>query len=62
LQLSLETAEAKLLKDVLERFLSDLRMEIADTENYELRQSLKQDEETLRHLITRLDQPSPANE
>ncbi len=38
------------------RFLSDLRMEIADTEDYALRQALHWDELTLKALIARLDE------
>ncbi|MCC6382524.1 MAG: hypothetical protein IT304_08435 [Dehalococcoidia bacterium] len=54
MELSLEPAEVTLLRQLLERSLGDLRMEIGKTENYELRQDLKQREGMLRTLIERL--------
>jgi hypothetical protein len=52
--------EVELLQRILREFLSDLRMEIADTERYELRQSLKGDEERIKVLLTRLEQAQTA--
>ena len=46
--------EAKVLSDVLQSDLSDLRMEIADTEDQPFREELKQTEVLLRSLIGRL--------
>ena len=54
-QLMLDGNEAEVLKRVLSQALSDLRMEISDTENYDMRQGLKRDEETLKSIIARLD-------
>lgn len=53
-ELQLEPAEATLLRQILERFLGDLRMEIGKTERFELRQDLKHDEETVKAMLGRL--------
>ncbi len=58
MELTLSDDEARLLRTVLERFLSDLRMEIVDTEKYDWRQEMKQDEEVLKSLISRLGGPN----
>jgi hypothetical protein len=57
MELKLDDKEATLLKTVLEQHLSDLRMEIADTEKYDWRQDMKKDEETIKSLISRLGGP-----
>ena len=54
MELTLQDEEAKLLKEILERYLSNLRMEIAGTEKFELREALKADEESLKQIISRL--------
>lgn len=55
MQLDLQTKdETDVLRRVLESYLSDLRMEIGKTENYAMRQALKQDEETIKVLLERL--------
>jgi hypothetical protein len=54
MQLTLEPKETALLRQVLERYLGDLRMEVGKTENFSMRQELKQDEEVVKGLITRL--------
>jgi len=56
MQLSLNTGEAALLRTILSQYLSDLRMEISNTEKYELREALKREENTLKSLIARLGQ------
>lgn len=55
-KLSLELApdEVDVLRRVLTMFLGDLRMEIADTEAYELRQSLKADELAIKAIIAKI--------
>jgi hypothetical protein len=55
MELTLQPDEASLVKRILTNYLSDLRMEIGKTENYELRQELKRDEVTIKSLLTRLD-------
>lgn len=54
MELTLEKNEATVLREVLQRFLSDLRMEITHTEKYELRESLKAQEVMIKSLIERL--------
>lgn len=56
MELIIEGDEARLLRQVLTQYLSTLREEIGKTENYEWRQSEKQDEATLKDIIGRLDQ------
>jgi hypothetical protein len=53
-RLELTSQEATLLAQALETYLSDLRMEIADTDRHEFREELKRQEETLRSLMERL--------
>ncbi len=53
-RLELTSQEAAQLAQALETYLSDLRMEIADTDRHEFREELKRQEETLRSLMERL--------
>ncbi len=46
--------EAALLKHSLELFLSDLRMEIADTDRADFREGLKQEKGALERVIAQL--------
>ncbi len=55
MQLTLQPEEAKLLKGVLINHLSNLRGEIADTDDYEWREALKRDEATIKMIISRLE-------
>jgi len=54
IRLELSEAEAATLRDVLESYVSDLRMEIAGTEEMGLREALKAREAGLNGLIERL--------
>ena len=54
MELKLDQPEAGLLIDILESHLGDLRMEIGKTENFDMRNDLKHDEETLKSMIARL--------
>jgi hypothetical protein len=54
MELRLEPGEVALLRTTLERAAADLREEIGKTENYDMRQDLKRDEETLRAIVARL--------
>ena len=54
MDLTLSNDEAALVRNYLERQLSLLREEIGKTENYALRQSLKEDEATLKSVLRRL--------
>ena len=53
-QFDLTGEEAAVLRQALESYLSDLRMEIADTDQMDYRQELKRQEEILTRLEERL--------
>jgi hypothetical protein len=53
--LLLDERESDLVLRILSNALGDLRMTIADTENYAWRQDMKKDEELLKTLIARLE-------
>lgn len=52
--LTLSDEEAGLLKDILDGYLSDLRMEIADTDRQDFREILKKRKEFLGRLLEQL--------
>lgn len=54
IQLNLNVEEAAMLTEVLQSYLSDLRMEIADTEAMELRERLKLQEVFIKKLLQEL--------
>jgi hypothetical protein len=57
-QLTLTDTDAATLKKALETYVSDLRMEVADTEAQDFREGLKQEESVIRRLIELLgDKP-----
>jgi hypothetical protein len=49
--IDLQPAEAEVLKMVLESYLSDLRMEIADTDSMDFRDKLKARKMVLRKVV-----------
>ena len=51
MQLTLSVEEATILEDVLESYVSDLRMEIADTDLKDFRDQLKHREVVLKKII-----------
>ncbi len=51
---NLNEEELIVLRDVLESYLSDLRMEIADTDNYDFRQELKHKEDRLKAILEKI--------
>ncbi len=55
MNLDLNNDEVVLLHRILENYLPALRSEVYKTENYDWRESLKQDEEVLKGIIARLD-------
>ena len=55
-QLVLTAEEAALLGETLTSYLSDLRMEIADTEAMDFREALKQREVFLKRFLQTLSQ------
>ncbi len=59
-QLTLTEEEAGKLKKALETYLSDLRMEIADTDAQDFREDLKQEESVITRLVEQLRAQSAA--
>ena len=53
-QLTLQAEEAATLARALESYLSDLRMEIADTDAQDFRDDLKQEESVLKQVLEQL--------
>ena len=53
-QISLNIEEAEMIKDILSEYLSDLRMEIADTDRKNFREELKKKEVLLKDLLQQL--------
>ena len=54
IHIDLSPEDARLLRDVLESYLGDLRMEIAGTESLSFRENLKKTEVLLKSLLLRL--------
>ena len=52
--LELTPDEGKALLEFLERYLSNLRIEIVNTEDREFRRSLRQREDIIRNIVGRL--------
>ena len=52
--LDLTPDEGKALLEFLERYLSNLRIEIVNTEDREFRRSLRQREDIIRNIVGRL--------
>jgi len=53
--LNLTPEQSEILKETLNSFLSDLRMEIADTDNFDFKQMLKKKRELLEGILAMLD-------
>ncbi len=51
IQLNLTDDEASILKQALATYLSDLRMEIADTDQQEFRERLKHEEAVMKKIL-----------
>ena len=56
MQLTLETEEAQIVREVLAQYLIDLRGEIGKTDSYAVRQELHQRERALQKVIAQIDQ------
>lgn len=54
LSLTLSAEECELLQDVLRETISELRMEIADTDSHDFRARLHHREDMLKQLLARL--------
>ena len=61
-QIILTRDEATILKGALSSYVSDLRMEIADTDSWDFRQHLKHEEVVLKKLMEQLDVELAASE
>ncbi len=53
-RIELSEADVATLKDVLDSYLSDLRMEIADTDRMDFREGLKDRRKVLESLLDRI--------
>lgn len=60
MDLELSSEDFVLLKQVLERYVSNLRMEIAGTENADWRKQMHADEDRAKALLDRLNSARPA--
>ena len=54
MQLELSQEEREVLADALSSYVSNLRYEISDTDNYDYRSGLKAREETLNKILSAL--------
>ena len=59
MDLRIDDAHVGLLRDVLDAALRDLRFEIADTDNAQYKQQLRERESVLRDLLEPLGGPLP---
>ena len=59
--LGLTHDELELLDDVLGDYISDLRMEIADTDDFNFRQGLKLKAEKLQSILAKLEHQKVAS-
>lgn len=53
-QISLSNDETATLRDVLQTYISDLRMEIAGTDAMDFREELKERESVLKRILAQL--------
>lgn len=60
MELSLAPEEVAPLRRILTGYLSDLRVEISNTESYDLRSALKREEAIVKSLVDRLQQAEGA--
>ena len=58
-RIELSTEEAQTLREVLSIYISDLRMEIADTDSMDYRETLKKQETFLKGLLQSLEKEQP---
>jgi hypothetical protein len=54
-QITLTPEEAATLRRILSNYVSDLRVEITNTDSWQFRQNLKREEVLLRKLVAQLD-------
>ena len=60
MQLNLADDEVEIVRDVLTDYLSDLRMEIVDTDQMDYRETLKQRRRVLENVVAALSGGSKA--
>jgi len=60
ISVQLTEEEARLLVHALGTLLSDIRMEMCDTDRADFREGLKQEKSALQHVITQLEASLPA--
>ena len=60
MQLNLADDEVEIMRDVLTDYLSDLRMEIVDTDQMDYRETLKQRRRVLENVVAALSGGSKA--
>ena len=60
MDLTLSSKDFVLLKSILERYISDLRMEIAGTEKADWRKGMHDDEDRAKQMLARLNAAQPA--
>jgi len=53
-RIEMNSEEAGMLHEILEEYVSDLRMEIAATDSRDFREALKKREEFLKNLLQKL--------
>lgn len=56
-RIELTPEQSSMLHRILDSYLSDLRMEIAGTDQMDFREGLKRDKEFIEELMTRLQPP-----
>ena len=61
-RLDLDSEETAVLRQVMERYLSDLRMEITDTDRKDYREMLKAQRRALEGILDRLGPEPPRSE
>jgi len=55
--IELDTGQGRMLREILESYLGDLRMEVAATDRLDFREMLKEKERFIKDLMTRLSPP-----
>jgi hypothetical protein len=62
MDLVLSSEDFVLLKSVLERYISNLRMEIAGTDSADWRKEMHADEDRAKQILARLESARPGSE
>ena len=56
MDMKLQPEETELLKSIITNYLSDLFVEISNTEDYDMREGMKRDEAAAKGLLSRLNE------